>query len=220
MKKNEQGFSVVEALLIVVIVAVIGAVGWYVYRAQKNTTKTYNTAAQAQTGEAQPKKPTPKPPAPADITAGWKLFTSAKLGYTIRIPDGWTLLTDPASGILMSGKDTTGITYKAGTMATVTEQQIGDDASHPFVLAQGAGDDVLSKYTNQGTVKAANVTGTKYYYLYATDPDVIGPSKGTKEYRYHFMKGQTVLDVTYSILPGDKDNTTTVEKAIATFSIN
>jgi hypothetical protein len=40
MKKNQYGFSAVEASLILVIVGIIGGTGWYVMRANKNTTDT------------------------------------------------------------------------------------------------------------------------------------------------------------------------------------
>lgn len=39
---DERGFSAIETVLVVVIVAAIGLVGWYVYRARQNTNKTYN----------------------------------------------------------------------------------------------------------------------------------------------------------------------------------
>lgn len=39
LRNNQTGFSVVEAFLILVIVGLIGSVGWYVLNAQKNTDK-------------------------------------------------------------------------------------------------------------------------------------------------------------------------------------
>ncbi len=36
MKKNEAGFSAIEGLLILVLVAIIGFVGWYIYHRQHN----------------------------------------------------------------------------------------------------------------------------------------------------------------------------------------
>jgi type II secretory pathway pseudopilin PulG len=40
MRKNEKGFSAVEALIVLVIVGLIGCVGWYVWQSQNNNEKT------------------------------------------------------------------------------------------------------------------------------------------------------------------------------------
>lgn len=44
---NEKGFSAVEGLLILVIVAVVGFVGWYVNNTNKKTNSTYNATTQS-----------------------------------------------------------------------------------------------------------------------------------------------------------------------------
>jgi hypothetical protein len=41
MKKNQKGFSALEGLLIVVIVGMLGGVGWYVWHSQQQVDKTY-----------------------------------------------------------------------------------------------------------------------------------------------------------------------------------
>ena len=46
MKINQKGFSVVEILVVVVVVGLLGAVGWLVYDRQKSNTDSKNTAAQ------------------------------------------------------------------------------------------------------------------------------------------------------------------------------
>jgi predicted negative regulator of RcsB-dependent stress response len=49
MKKPQEGFSAVEALLILIIVAILGGVGWYVWHANneadKNLTSASNTSS-------------------------------------------------------------------------------------------------------------------------------------------------------------------------------
>lgn len=47
MKKlNQNGLSIVEVLLLFVVVGLIGFTAWYVYNAQKHTTKTQNDTVQ------------------------------------------------------------------------------------------------------------------------------------------------------------------------------
>jgi hypothetical protein len=45
MKKPQEGFSAVEALLIVIIVGMLGGVGWYVWHSQNQVDKTYSQTA-------------------------------------------------------------------------------------------------------------------------------------------------------------------------------
>lgn len=44
IKQDEHGFSPVESVLVIVIVAVIGFVGWYVYQARQNSNKALDAA--------------------------------------------------------------------------------------------------------------------------------------------------------------------------------
>jgi Tfp pilus assembly major pilin PilA len=39
---DEAGFSAIETVLVVVIVAAVGLIGWYVYHARQNTNNLYN----------------------------------------------------------------------------------------------------------------------------------------------------------------------------------
>ncbi len=57
MNKNQKGFSAVEGLLILVIIGIIGVVGWYVVNSKDKTNKTYDNSTQSQ---AEPPKVTEK----------------------------------------------------------------------------------------------------------------------------------------------------------------
>jgi uncharacterized protein (UPF0333 family) len=46
VKLNQRAFSTVEALLIVIIIAIVGGTGYYVYNANKNVSDTYSAASQ------------------------------------------------------------------------------------------------------------------------------------------------------------------------------
>ena len=206
MRKDQSGVGAIEAILLLVIVVTLTGVGYFVYKTKQNTTNSYNSASNALAATVPVSKPKTVT-VQKDDTVNWKLFSSTRLVFTIRIPDGWTLYTDPTSGILLSGQNTTSITFHAGTMATVTEQTVGDDATHPFVISEGLTDTQLNSYTKVSAINASGITGTKYYYEQTTEPQAIGLPKGAKEYRYHFVKNQKTIDVTYTILPGDFDNT-------------
>lgn len=48
MKKNQLGFGTIETLLIVVIVGIVGTVGWFVYNSQKKTNDILDKTTQSQ----------------------------------------------------------------------------------------------------------------------------------------------------------------------------
>lgn len=86
MKSNQKGFSVVELLIIVVIVGLIGAVGWLVYDRQKN--KTDNQQANTQTSEQ--KQEVPKEEAKNSTPYSFK-----ELGVSMDILNGWEVKSNP-----------------------------------------------------------------------------------------------------------------------------
>ena len=94
MKKNQNGFSMVEGLLILLIVGIIGFVGWYVWRSKNQTDKTLNTAATtsnatnaAKTTSASQKNVCQIVPTTA--APDWKTFTDDKYKFSISYPSSW-----------------------------------------------------------------------------------------------------------------------------------
>lgn len=88
LKNNQSGFSAVEALLILVIVAIVGGTGFYVYHAQQNTNK--NLANDNSTAPSFKKK-TKSTPKTADPYAGWKTGTLQYEKASYKYPANWTL---------------------------------------------------------------------------------------------------------------------------------
>ena len=85
MKKNEKGFSVVEILIIVVIVGLLGAVGWLVYDRQKS--KTDNSSTTPQT--SQQKTTTTAKTATPDPYSGWATCSDQIIGASVKYPSDW-----------------------------------------------------------------------------------------------------------------------------------
>jgi Tfp pilus assembly protein PilE len=82
MKRNENGFSAVEVILLLVIVSLIGVVGFMVY---KNHNKTSNSTTTASTTKSSttPTKATPDP------YAGWQSYSDSHVSF--KYPSGWQM---------------------------------------------------------------------------------------------------------------------------------
>ena len=83
IQKNEKGFSAVEALIILVIVVLIGGVGYLIY---KNHHKAAAPLAVTVT------KTTTTKPAPA-VT--WKTYSNQQAGFTFQYPASWVNVATP-----------------------------------------------------------------------------------------------------------------------------
>lgn len=86
MKINQKGFSVVEVLIVIVVIGLVGAIGWTVYARQDNDQdKQTPTPTSSQNEEADQATET------ADPYEGWQTYTNSQLGYSFKYPDSWTV---------------------------------------------------------------------------------------------------------------------------------
>lgn len=85
--KNQRGFAILEAVLILVIIAIVGGVGWYVVKQNKDKdqSKTETSSSSA------PQEPSLQEIETLD-TSDWKNYTDDG-GYTFSYPSDWSLDT-------------------------------------------------------------------------------------------------------------------------------
>jgi len=81
LDKNEAGFSAVEAILILVVLAVIGVAGWLVYKDHHKTTITQTTTKTTSTSSNVSKPLTPDP------YSGWQSYSDTYVSF--KHPSGW-----------------------------------------------------------------------------------------------------------------------------------
>ncbi|HSX44795.1 MAG TPA: hypothetical protein VLF39_01625 [Candidatus Saccharimonadales bacterium] len=245
MKKlNESGIGTIETILILIIVSMIGATGWYVWHSKQSTDDSLNKANQnsyAQTTkitnfdeckkavgskiqETFPEicatKNGQKFTDTSDETANWYLFNSAK--YSIRIPDGWDLTTntDVKNLFTSSAND---IVYKKGTKAKVEETIGGKDFTNiPFLLdtvSQGPTNADLRGVKQTDFKTAGGLTVKKYYFVQKEKTPMMDIPFGTKEYTYFVGSGSVHIYAVHDILNGEKDQTPYIEDALKTLVI-
>lgn len=86
--KNQKGFAALEGLLLLVIVAMLAVIGWYV---KTSADKTDRTLSQTTNSSVQPivssnKKST-------DIYNGWNTFTAPREKFTLKYPTDWKVVS-------------------------------------------------------------------------------------------------------------------------------
>jgi cytoskeletal protein RodZ len=84
IRNNQDGFSAVEAVLILVIIGLIGFVGWYVYNSKNKTDDTLNKVSQSNQAVA------PRTEAKAQNKLS-QTYTDPS-GFTLKYPDDWQFI--------------------------------------------------------------------------------------------------------------------------------
>jgi hypothetical protein len=73
MRRNQKGFSLVETLVIIVVLGLIGSIGWHLYQTHHNDTK------------------------PVATQPGWLTFKSTKSNITFSYPSTWKIRQSESS---------------------------------------------------------------------------------------------------------------------------
>lgn len=94
IKNNQDGFSAVETVLILVIVVLMGVVGFIVYKNQNKKTTADKPVASSKPETKTESKPAEK----TDEYAGWKTYNSSTGSYSIKYPSTWILDSPPSGG--------------------------------------------------------------------------------------------------------------------------
>lgn len=83
IKNNNDGFSAVEVVLVLVIVGLIGVVGWIVYKSHHKATTSSVTTTSSTKPAATQKATT----APVDPYAGWQNYSDSHMSF--KYPTSW-----------------------------------------------------------------------------------------------------------------------------------
>lgn len=234
---NSKGFTVIETLLIIAIVAIVGAVGWYVYDQRKDesaqsaiTNFDECVAAGNPVMESYPEQcaadgrtftnPNQKV-TEAKEEDSWFLFEPTNKKYTLRIPDGWKA-TELSSNLYV--RDASSLEYIKGTKATVEVLSEGGwDGASPFALyyPEQNSDEIVKEGTKVGEILTdEGLKVEKYRFVQTTNPDGIGYQKGDTAYSYYFEADGRYIVVSHVFSEEAKDHSETVERLIKTIKVN
>lgn len=222
--KNQKGFSAIVSLLIVVIIGIVGGVGWFLY-GQKGP-KVINKASPSQTSPvATPVKNTDAVEKKDETTTKGTLLTSRNSAFKMKIPDGWNVTNDTDQDYALA-IGLPNMTYNKGRAATI-ENKVGHRGggltTSSFVMQSGNKKELESYFASSkkiGTITTVkSVEGAKFLFASSgqNDPDAL--PVGAKSYGYQFVSGDKVVVVNYIILAADPDQTSVVEQALKTLEL-
>jgi hypothetical protein len=219
-KNSNQGFAHPGMLIaIVLVVAVVGFGGWYVWQKNKDDKQangSNNTGQQTNGTDGE------TPSQPLDETANWVSVTTQGGAFSMKAPDGWKITKYPRDFL-----GTTSVTYTPGTRAIV-ETSNSDYAGHDlrFRASITALDDAglgpqwespqpgLQESTENFSI--GTLQGKRYKGVFTEDLN-----QTLYEYVFDVGNGKK-LDIVYTVDHGEghADDVTTVEKAIKTIQVN
>lgn len=128
--KNQKGFGAVEAVLILIIVILIGVVGWLVYKDRHNKGAA-GTASKSSAADTSAKSGA-KAPA-LNPYAGWKTYKLTYEKLTFKYPSAWTLKDSSASQGLTPNADSVTLTASDGYQVSIDDGW--DGGGDPLNLA-------------------------------------------------------------------------------------
>jgi hypothetical protein len=190
---NQKGFSAVEAILIIVIIAAIGLGGWYVWKKQ-NTKDAHSTTNSQKQSESSTKESAQE--ATPDPTADWVTYSNATGKFSFKHPAAWVFADNPQActeGLVLFAPVQTALgkcaTESGGQMMVLGTE---GDVRSEYKIGQG----YLTEYTGvvEVDVTVDGVTGIKQTATASGQEDVGALPDGTKIVQYVFYaNGKTYL---------------------------
>ncbi len=200
LSKNELGFGALEVILILIIVAIIGGVGWYViHNRAKTTTSSSTTPATSQARNLTK----PKTTETVDPTTSWITYSSKAGQYSLKYPKTWATASSPelcTEGLLLLG----GNDKSVGKCASEAFGQMGVYSVKGNQVADLEIKSSESSDLKTETVTINGVKGKKQTGSYNTSFEG-GPEVTEKKTIYIFYDGQRTYTATYYINPAYPD---------------
>ena len=162
LQKNELGFSVVEIVLVVVVIALIGTVGWLIYKNHHKTT----TAAVTTTSSTKPTTSTKTTTTTATTNpySGWKTGTLQYEQISYMYPSNWTLSGSSMSPSQQNVQNDDGLIFYPGEDDYTLKSPSGNQVQ----LIAGLGSGFIPYQIFSGSGLTLQLLGGGYYINFGT----------------------------------------------------
>ena len=224
--RNQQGFSALHVLLVIIILGIVGGTGYYVWQSTSNANDLLSTSDSTNTNAN-----TKEAAKDCDIDGSMKakMVSSPKQEISFCAPYGWNMFGmdagDGTGGVILANSE--GIKYNAaGSEPVLKFIEGGGDSLYPFSVMYGPAKDSntldTTGYAFVETIKT-NKGGEvrKYSHLTGKD-DVVGSGidyrdEGTMQYLYTFEKPTAAVTMFYAAGPSVEDVHLTFDNIAKTF---
>lgn len=201
---RQRGF----VLLPVIIIALIGILGYFVYQ----NTKLQNVGVNSTSPSSVPNTNFPKPSTTSDPTANWKTYEDTINKFSIKYPNGWSVskqggafpwINIDSPDIAPKGSQDTSIGMSVGIQVFNMLQTITDNDLRQLVVDEGILKHFKVNIVTEGYLSIQNHKMFKYEY------NGIEPN-----YLFHFWgmnitNNQTIISVQITDTKQDKSLNTT-----------
>lgn len=226
--KNQKGFAAVEAILIVIIIAMIGGVIWYVIKQNKDVSEPTNSTVQQSAGEVKD-----------DINLDATITDITKT-YKISYPETWKAMTRETSSSGLGGPESETLIENSGidiTPENASKFAEGDEDPEKPYLNLNLLD--ISAYKSSDIQALANdainepgdlkkIEQINGYDAYKFTTDVDDPENGLQYLTENFLltDGGTTVIFSFTVTQGgdskkfdDSDKLPTVEAIVNSLEI-
>ncbi len=193
--KQQNGFTLVEILLSLLLISFLSFAGWSVWNAHQDKNIPQTKVVIAQKAKSTTKQ--------TDPTTGWTLYHSTAGKFSIKYPSTWSTalnpdLCDSSTFLLGPTPDTVG---KCGS------DNSGQVIFYSFSVESGALGLDPQYYTNIKTtpVRVDGVSGERQSGTFSSNGVGIGPANGSKNTVYIFKTNGLIYKAFYAQEPGFPD---------------
>jgi len=209
-KFTQKGFTAIEAILIVIVLAILGGTGYYIYSANKKANSTYSSAAQASQSNAKfSAKKNPK--SAKNTSSTQQYFTikewAVKAPYTIGPPLLYTFTKDAGPNVAyistqdLANADTKCAQSGGGDVERVAATEHYSDTDAPADNSSPTAQQYASTLNNADYGHVGN-----YYYFYRHPQGLCGsgnpsnPADSSQENKIGDLMNQAI-DQIKTLLP-------------------
>lgn len=213
MKNNQKGFSLVEGMLLVLVIAVVGFGGYYVWnQQQKKDTSSQPSPTSSESTNTSEEKDTEEEQE-VDKAKDWTVYSGTS--FSVKIPDGWELIGNREyKNIAAYCSDNSCVTYKEGTRGKVQDTEGGRGGPFKFGLFANSNAQVRGAKVEYN--EKANYPVEKYKFTQTGEQEPMDIPTGGTEYLYIVDRGDDKMAVTYALFSADdKDESNIVDLLVA-----
>jgi len=207
LHKNNKGFSAVEGLLIVVIVALVGVVGYMVYKNHHKIT-TNTVVAPLITANPTTEQATPA----ANPTAGWQSVSNPDGAWTtIEIPKSWLSMICDGGSYIGIGPDQASLGHCQSDAVSELSLTYSSDQSGAKPITKTSTDKTFAD-------EAITVNGVQgHKYTVVEDPNSGAMDAGFTHVTYVFSSKGKIFTALYSRYSTDSDDRAIVDQIVRTW---